>query len=157
MGIIPLTVQEITISYMLNDKRKQTTHLKSSQLAQITCAKDATEVLRTKWEGMEHVESFYVLLLNRANKVLGISLISKGGLAGTVADPKVIFQTALKANASGIILAHNHPSGNLTPSEADIKLTSRLKQSGSFLDLPVLDHIIISEDGFLSFAEDGLL
>ena len=149
--------QEITISYKLGNTIKSKSQVKSSDSVRITCAKDAAEILRHNWLGIEHRESFYILLLNRANKVLGISLVSMGGLSGTAADPKIIYQTALKANASGIILAHNHPSGNLQPSSADIQLTSKLKQAGQWLDLPILDHIIMSEDSFLSFAEDGLL
>ena len=92
-----------------------------------------------------------VLCLNRANKVLGWAKIGQGGISGTVADPKVIFQIALKANASSIILAHNHPS------EADNKLTRKIKNAGELLDLPVLDHIILIDDGYYSFADEGNL
>lgn len=98
-----------------------------------------------------------ILCLNRANKVLGWAKVSQGGLSGIVADPKVIFQIALKSNGSSLILCHNHPSLNLQPSEADIHLTRKLKEAGLMLDLPVLDHLIVSSEGFYSFADEGLL
>ena len=132
----------------------------ASERPKISTSGDAYEIFMRCWDEMkiEHVESFKVMLLNRANKVLGVSTISEGGIAGTVADPKIIFQVALKGNASSIILAHNHPSGNLNPSEADKQLTTKLKEAGKFLDIPVLDHIIlIPEQGkYFSFSDDGL-
>lgn len=103
------------------------------------------------------LEEFKIILLNRANKVLGICPISLGGISGTIADPKLIFATALKASASGIILAHNHPSGNLKPSQVDIQLTKKLVEAGKFLDLGILDHLIIGSEGYLSFADEGLI
>ena len=106
---------------------------------------------------MERVEEFMVLCLNRANRVLGYARISSGGISGTIADPKIIFQVALKSNASSIILAHNHPSGNKQPSEADIRLTRKMKDAGVLLDLPVLDHLILTSEGYHSFADEGLL
>ncbi len=102
-------------------------------------------------------ESFYILLLNRANKVIREIQISEGGLSGTVADPKKIFKVALEHNASAIILCHNHPSGNIKPSDADIKLTHKLKNAGEMLDLPVIDHIILGEENYYSFADEGKL
>jgi DNA repair protein RadC len=83
--------------------------------------------------------------------------ISKGGQAGTVVDPKIIFKVALEHNAASLIVAHNHPSGNLKPSEADITLTKKLKQAGLMLDLPVYDHLIVTDNGFLSMADEGLM
>ena len=106
---------------------------------------------------MDYREEFLVLCLNRANKVLGFSKIGQGGISGTVADPKVIFQVALKANASSIILAHNHPSGNCKPSTNDVELTKKIQSAGKFLDLTVLDHIILSSDSYLSFADTGFI
>ena len=103
------------------------------------------------------MEQFKVLLLNRANKVLGIFEVSSGGSTGTVADPKLIFAAAIKANACGIILAHNHPSGNLQPSQADIDLTKRMKEGGRLLEIQVLDHIIVTTEGYYSFADEGIL
>ena len=102
-------------------------------------------------------ESFYILMLNRANKVIREIQISEGGLSGTVADPKKIFKMALEQNASAIILCHNHPSGNINPSDADIKLTHKLKNAGEMLDLPVIDHIILGEENYYSFADEGKL
>ena len=96
-----------------------------------------------------------MLLLNRANKVLGYVLLSLGGTAGTVVDPKVIFQAALKTNAHGIILCHNHPSGNLTPSSQDISLTKQLRDAGKFLEIALLDHLILTTEGYYSFADEG--
>lgn len=102
-------------------------------------------------------EEFWIMLLNRGNKVLRNICISQGGLSGTVADPKKIFKMALEQYAASVILCHNHPSGNITPSESDIRLTQKLKRAGSFLDLPVIDHIIIGENNYFSFADEGLL
>ena len=100
---------------------------------------------------------FIFFCLNRANKVIGYAFISLGGVSGTVADPKVIFSTALLANASSIILAHNHPSGNTESSAADQALTKKLIQAGSFLDIQVQDHLIITPDTYLSFADENLM
>jgi DNA repair protein RadC len=132
--------------------------VRHSDMQKVCGSRDVFEVLQRVWSPkIDHVEEFMVLCLNRANRVLGWAKVSQGGLSGTVADPKVIFQVAIKSNACSIILAHNHPSGNLTPSEADIHLTRKLKEAGVLLDLPVLDHLIVSSEGFFSFADDGLL
>lgn len=106
---------------------------------------------------LELLEQFRILLTNRANKVMGVVEISSGGISGTTADPKLIFATALKACASGIILAHNHPSGNLKPSQSDLDLTRKLKEAGKLLDIQVLDHLIITSEGYMSFADEGLM
>ena len=98
-----------------------------------------------------------MLLLNRRNSVLGIVDVSIGGISGTVIDPKVVFVVALKAGASGIILAHNHPSEQLNPSQEDIKLTKKLKEGGKLLDIEVLDHLIISRDSFYSLSDNGMM
>jgi len=102
-------------------------------------------------------EEFWILLLTRANKIIKKSSISQGGIAGTVADPKKIFKTALEHNASSIILCHNHPSGNIKPSEADIKLTKKLKDAGVLLDISVLDHVIVGDNTYFSFADENLI
>ena len=102
-------------------------------------------------------EEFWILLLTRSNEVIRPVQISQGGISGTVADPKIIFKSALEHLASSMILVHNHPSGNLKPSEADKELTRRLVTSGKLLDIPVLDHLIVSELGYLSFADEGML
>ncbi|WP_369800131.1 RadC family protein [Pedobacter sp. Leaf216] len=106
---------------------------------------------------MELLEEFKIILLNRSNKVLGFVNISQGGISGTIADPKIIFAIALKACASSIILSHNHPSGEIYPSDADIKLTRRLVEIGNLLDLQVLDHIIISSEAYYSFKDEGVI
>ena len=130
--------------------------LSKKSMCKVGSSQEVYKYIRRIWNkfnNIDHVESFVVLYLNKGNLVQGWSLVSIGGLGGTVADPKVIFQNALLANAAGIILAHNHPSGNLRPSEADLQVTKRLRQAGEFLDLPVLDHIIISDEGYYSFAD----
>ncbi len=122
----------------------------------ITSSKDAYEQIRSYLMDLPH-EEFWVLLLTRSNEVIRPVQISQGGISGTVADPKIIFKSALEHLASSMILVHNHPSGNLKPSEADKELTRRLVTSGKLLDIPILDHLIISELGYLSFADEGLL
>lgn len=102
-------------------------------------------------------EEFWVILLNRANRLIKKEQISSGGVSGTVADPKIIFKAALDQYASSIILVHNHPSGNLKPSQADINLTKKMKEAGKLLEIPVLDHVIFSDEGYLSFADQGML
>jgi DNA repair protein RadC len=104
-----------------------------------------------------NIEEFWIIYLNKASEVTGRERISVGGTAGTVVDLKVIFKKAIENNAQAIIAAHNHPSGNLNPSEADISLTKKMRESGRILDMPVLDHLIISERGYYSFADEGTL
>lgn len=126
------------------------------QRQKITSSKEVYELFYGVLEDLPH-EEFWVLLLNRANKIIGKQMISRGGISGTVADPKLIFSIALDKKASSIILVHNHPSGNLTPSDSDKALTRKLKSAGEFLDLPILDHLIITGAGFFSFADESLL
>ena len=123
----------------------------------IQSSRDAYNLMLPNWTDIEYCESFYVILLNRKNNVLGVSKISFGGLAGTVVDPKKVFQIALKANSAVVILAHNHPSGNTNPSKSDIDITKKCAQAGKFLDMAVLDHIIVTRGGYFSFADEGLL
>lgn len=122
----------------------------------ITSSRDAFEYF-VSILGDHSYEAFYILLLNRANKVIQSLQVSEGGVSGTVADPKKIFKMALEHNACNIILGHNHPSGNVQPSDTDIKLTRKLKSAGEVLDLPVLDHLIIGEEKYYSFADEGML
>jgi DNA repair protein RadC len=144
-------VAEINITYRPK--------FKACERPQISSSKDLHSILYNNWDldKLELQEQFKIVLLNRANKVLGISEVSTGGFAGTVADPKVIFSTALKACASSIILSHNHPSGNLKPSQADLNLTRKIKNGGELLDIAVLDHIILTAESYYSFADEGLL
>lgn len=126
----------------------------------ITSSKDAYKVLFDTWNknSIEHIEEFKILILNRSNAVLGILSVSKGGISGTVTDVRIIFQAALKANASGMIICHNHPSGNASPSESDRRITQKIKEAGSIMDIQLLDHIIIQPiEGYYSFADDGIL
>jgi DNA repair protein RadC len=122
----------------------------------ITASRDVYELLKSDLLDIPH-EEFWILLLNRANRVTKKIQISQGGVAGTVADPKIIFKLALENLTSGIILAHNHPSGNLTASQADINLTSKLKEGAKLLEMQVLDHVIIAGQKYFSFADEGLL
>jgi DNA repair protein RadC len=133
--------------------------VKPSERPQVTCSTDCYNVLKESWDTgrIEFVEQFKVMLLNRANRVLGTYELSAGGAAGTVADPKLILVAALKACPSSIVLCHNHPSGNLKPSSADLQLTKRMKKGGELLDIAVLDHIIITSESYYSLADEGLL
>lgn len=102
-------------------------------------------------------EVFAVIFLNRANKIKHFEIISSGGITGTVADPRIILKKAVAENATSIVLAHNHPSGNLKPSRADEEITQKIKQAASYFDIQVLDHIIVSEEGYFSFADEGMI
>lgn len=135
------------------------TKVRASDRPKINDAGDAYNILKKCFdEGtIEHVETFVLLMLNRANKVLGWAKISTGGLSATVVDPKVIFQLALNANASGVILSHNHPSGNLKASEQDIQITKKLQEGAKLLELQVLDHLIVTSEGYLSMSNEGLM
>lgn len=132
---------------------------------QITCSNSAAAALarvlrETAYVGgtIDMFESFHILILNRANIVIGCATISQGGVAGTVVDPKIVFSVALGIpGACSIILAHNHPSGNTRPSQADIDITRKLKSAGDMLDIMVLDHIIVTSDDHYSFADNGLI
>jgi len=120
----------------------------------ITNSRDAFTILHPHLGDLAH-EEFWVLILSRSNKVLKSERISIGGVSGTVADVKIIFKRAIEALASAIILAHNHPSGNLRPSQADKQLTKKMVQAGKYLDVQVLDHLIVTDSGYYSFADEG--
>lgn len=138
---------EIKVSYSTTN----TTKIK------ITKGEEAYKILLNSWDinTIELQEEFKVLLLNKANEVLGIYQLSKGGIAGTVIDVRLIFSVALKCNATGIIICHNHPSGNLKPSVADINITKKIKECSTLLDITLIDHLIISKTGFYSFINSG--
>lgn len=131
----------------------------TSKRAKVSEPRDAVNVLKYAYSrdeiDLDYVEAFYVIYMNRANKVLAVEQIGKGGISGTYADPKVVFQRALLVNASCLILAHNHPSQNLSPSKTDFELTEKMVQCGKFLDCKVLDHFIITSEGYCSLSEDG--
>ncbi len=135
----------------LGRRRKEANPLKREQ---ITCSRDAYQQLVGDLLDLKH-EEFWVLFLNKANVVIKKDQISIGGVTGTVADPKLIFKRALELVATGIIIAHNHPSGNLSPSPADIQITDKMKAGGKLLDIAVLDHLIITNEGYYSFADEG--
>ncbi|HEX8546682.1 MAG TPA: DNA repair protein RadC [Cytophagaceae bacterium] len=132
---------------------------KDSEIVQkpkVSCSEDAYQYIKPDLLDLPH-EEFWIILLNRANQIIKKQPVSSGGVSGTIADPKIIFKIALENLASGIILAHNHPSGNLKPSEADILLTNKLKAGGKLLDTPILDHIIFTNQSYYSFADEGKL
>jgi len=124
--------------------------------AKISCSGDAFKLLNKKLSDLPH-EEFWILLLNRANSVVKMECISKGGISGTVVDARLILKPAIETLASGIILCHNHPSGQLKPSEQDLSLTKKIKESSRVMDINLLDHIIIGDQKYLSFADEGIL
>lgn len=140
-------VAEIELTYKSNVKPKDRPHIERSI--------DSFEILINNWDEnkIEFFEQAKVLLLNRSHRVLGIREVSAGGVTGTVVDPKLIYVAALKANSCSIVLAHNHPSGNLQPSQADKLLTEKIREGGKLLDIIMLDHLIITNDGYYSFAD----
>ncbi|MGB0929477.1 MAG: RadC family protein [Chitinophagales bacterium] len=121
---------------------------------QIKGSNDAFELLHPKIADLPH-EEFWVIFMNRGNKIVSTERISIGGVAGTVADVKLIFKRALELTVSGMILAHNHPSGNLRPSQADIQLTKKMVEAGKLLEINVFDHVIVTDMGYYSFADEG--
>lgn len=125
----------------------------------VTASSISYEILVNHWDAnkMDLQEQFKILLLNRRNACLGITEIGTGGISSCLVDIRLVFATALKANASSIILAHNHPSGNLQPSDPDIELTQRISAAGKMLDIKVLDHLILTSSGYLSFADKYLM
>lgn len=122
----------------------------------ITSSRQAFDMLHPQLADLPH-EEFWLLLLNRSNKLIKKHQVSKGGVSGTVVDAKMIFKPALESLASSVILCHNHPSGNRNPSNEDIVLTRKIREAGKSLDISVYDHIIIANDGYYSFADEGLL
>jgi len=126
------------------------------QRIKITSSAMAYDILNPLLSDVPH-EEFWMLLLDRANQVIRKKQISSGGVSGTVVDPKIIFRHALEASASAIILCHNHPSGNLKASQADLNITKKLTEAGKLLDISVLDHLIIGEKGYMSFADEGMM
>lgn len=133
--------------------------VKASERPQIRESKDAYDVLLKIWnhDRIDLQEEFKVLFLNRTHRVLGVYNLSSGGITGTVCDPRLIFTAALKCNCVSMVLAHNHPSANLKPSRADEEITRKLVEAGTFLDIKVIDHIIMSSEGYFSFADEGLI
>lgn len=149
------SAKAITIAAALELGRRRHASAALSRSA-ISSSRDVAEFLRTTIKDNSR-EVFAILYLNRANKVCHFEIISRGGITGTVADPRIILRGALEKNATGIILCHNHPSGNLSPSEADRALTRKIAEGARLFDIVLLDHIIVSEEGYYSFADEGQL
>jgi len=129
---------------------------KSADKEIITGSRDTYLAISPLLKDKKH-EEFWILLLNRKNEIIKKKLVSTGGVSGTLVDPKIVFKTALDNLASSIVMVHNHPSGNLKPSKADINLTRKLIASGKMIEIPVLDHLIFSDNGYFSFADEGYL
>lgn len=146
-----LQVAEVEVSYRPK--------FKASERPKVSSSLEVYKLFINQWnrDKIELLEEFKIMLLNRNNRVLGIANISSGGVSGTFVDPKIVFSIALKGNASSIVLAHNHPSGNLKTSEADVRLTKNLVQAGLLLEIPIFDHLIITNYGYYSFADDGMM
>ena len=151
------TQDQVCHSNLAEIEIKYSTRVKPSEMDKIVSSHEAYEIFKKIYPSLEHREYFYMLCLNRNNKVLGYCQISAGGVSGTMADVKIIMQTALKSNACSIILSHNHPSGNLVPSQADKDITNKIREAGRVLDIPVLDHLIITSESYFSFADEGLM
>jgi DNA repair protein RadC len=152
-GIGEAKAISIVASIELGRRRKE---LELSDKPKISSSRDAFNILQGDLMDLLR-EEFWVLLLNRAHRVVKKKKVSEGGVSGTVADPKIIFKLALEELASGIIVAHNHPSGNLSASQSDIELTRKLKEAGKVMEVQLLDHLIIAGKTYYSFADEGLL
>lgn len=144
----------ILLAAMEIGKRRMGTEVMTTEV--IKDSKMVATFLRTKLMDLPH-EVFAVIFLNRANRIKHFEIISSGGMTGTVADPRIILKKALEEEAVSIILSHNHPSGNLKPSKADQELTEKIKHAAKYFDINVLDHIIVSNEGYYSFADEGVM
>jgi len=149
MNIFEAAVAEIDVSY--------SQRISARDRIKVTGSEDVYRACSLFWPSYDHVEYFYILLLNRNNQILGAHQISKGGFTGTVVDVRVIFQVALKTCSTSIVAIHNHPSGNLTPSDADHQITMKIKDAGKLLDIHLVDHLIITSESYRSMADEGLL
>ncbi|HCX23028.1 MAG: hypothetical protein CMB80_15300 [Flammeovirgaceae bacterium] len=152
-GIGEAKAISIVSALELGRRRKDSEPVKQPR---ITCSDDAYQLLKPELYDLPH-EEFWIILLKRNNQVIKKEQISLGGVSGTIVDPKLIFKKALDVLASGIILVHNHPSGNLKPSQADIKLTQKLKTSGELLEMPIYDHIIFTDQSYYSFSDESMM
>lgn len=152
-GIGEAKAISIVAAMELGRRRQATASLEKSV---VSSSVDVATYLQTKLRDYKH-EVFAVIFLNRANKINDFKIISEGGITGTVADPRIILKKALEEDAVSIILCHNHPSGSLKPSRADEELTYKIKEAAKFFDIKVLDHLIVSDDGYYSFADEGIL
>jgi len=149
------TARAVTIAAALELGRRRKL-AESPEVAQIKCSKDVADIFQPILSDLAH-EEFWILFLNRSNKVINRMKLSQGGVSGTVTDVRMLMKKAIEYLASGIIVCHNHPSGNLNPSEADSKITQKIKEAGTLMDIQLLDHLIISDKDYYSFADNGLL
>jgi DNA repair protein RadC len=152
-GIGEAKAISIVAALELGRRRQATASLEKQVVSSST---DVAVYLQSKLRDYKH-EVFAVIFLNRANKINNFRIISEGGITGTVADPRIILKKALEEGAVSLILCHNHPSGSLKPSRADEELTYKIKEAAKFFDIKVLDHLIVSDDGYYSFADEGIL
>lgn len=152
-GIGEAKAVNIIAALELGRRRKEQSATEKITISQ---SGDAAALFHPLLEDLSH-EEFWVLLLNRSNKVIDKFMVSQGGISGTVIDVRIILKTAIEKLASGMILCHNHPSGNLSPSDADKKITKKIKDAATIMEITVLDHVIIAHDQYLSFADEGLI
>ena len=152
-GIGQAKAVTIVAAMELGRRRKE---IKEVKMEKLTNSLEAVNIMQPLLGDLMH-EEFWIIFLNRANGIIGKQQISKGGMSGTVADPRMIFKAALDQKAASIILCHNHPSGNNQPSTADVQLTKNISEGGKVLEITVLDHIIVTQHGFYSFADEGLI
>jgi DNA repair protein RadC len=152
-GIGPARAVTIAAALELGRRRK----LSDVQyVPQIRSSKDVSDIFQPLLSDLLH-EEFWILFLNRSNKVINRMKLSQGGISGTVTDVRLVMKKAIECLASGIIVCHNHPSGNLNPSESDTKITQKIKEAGNLMDIQLLDHLIISDKDYYSFADNGVL
>jgi len=152
-GVGPAKAVNIAAAFELGRRRKDS---ETETLPKIQSSKDAYQLLSSKLSDL-HYEEFWLLLLNRANHVIKTEILSRGGINGTVVDVRLIAKSAIENNCSGVVLAHNHPSGQLKPSQEDISITKKVKEGLKLFDISVLDHIIVGHNGYYSFTDEGTL
>ncbi len=152
-GIGPARAVTISAALELGRRRKLA---EAEDVLQIKSSKDVADIFQPLLSDLLH-EEFWILFLNRSNKVISRMKLSQGGISGTVTDVRIVMKNAIECLASGIIVCHNHPSGNLNPSESDTKITRKIKDAGELMDIQLLDHLIISEKDYFSFADNGML
>ena len=149
------TARAVTISAALELGRRRK-FAESPEVQQIKCSKDVADIFQPLLSDLTH-EEFWILFLNRSNRVIGRVRLSQGGISGTVTDVRIIMKKAVEFLASGIIVCHNHPSGNLNPSESDTKITKKIREAGELMDIQLLDHLILSDKDYYSYADNGLI
>ena len=152
-GIGPARAVAIAAALELGRRRKAA---EVPEALQIRSSKDVADIFQPLMSDLLH-EEFWILFLNRSNRVISRMKLSQGGISGTVTDVRIVMKKAIEYLASGIIVCHNHPSGNLNPSESDSKITQKIKEAGNLMDIQLLDHLIVTEKDYYSFADNGLL